>query len=146
MEFIKRNTDYALRALVYMAEDGGGRPYPVGEIAEATGTPETFLRKVVQRLDAAGVVATKRGVGGGVSFLKKTEAISVFEVVEAVQGPVAINKCFISNRECADREGCHIRRTLGAMQDEMVDLFKTATVGKLAKHTKPIGEKNAKHN
>lgn len=135
MEFIKRNTDYALRALVYMAETGAERPYPMGEIASATGTPETFLRKVVQKLDAAGVVATKRGVGGGVTFRKQPDTISVFEVVEAVQGPVAINKCFVSNRECIDREACRIRRSLGAMQEEMVGLFKAATVAKLAKHT-----------
>lgn len=138
MEFIKRNTDYALRALVYMAEAGGERSYPMGEIASATGAPETFLRKVVQKLDAAGVVATKRGAGGGVSLRKHPNVISVFEVVEAVQGPVAINKCFVSNRECIDREACGIRRNLSVMQNDMVSLLKTATVAKLARHTKPI--------
>ncbi len=146
MELIKRNTDYALRALVYMAEMGGEKPYPMGDIATATGAPETFLRKVVQKLDAAGVVVTKRGVGGGVSFLKAPEAISVFEVVEAVQGPLAINKCFVSDRECIDQAACLIRKNLGKIQADVVDLFKTATVAKLAKHTKHQGGKNAKRN
>lgn len=138
MEFIKRNTDYALRALVYMAETGGERPHSMGEIASATGTPETFLRKVVQKLDAAGMVATKRGAGGGVSLSRLPETISVFDVVEAVQGPVAINKCFMENRECIDLESCHIRRTLGKMQNDIVVLFKTATVAKLTEHSKPL--------
>jgi len=146
MEFIKRNTDYALRALVYMAETGDERPYPMGEIATATGTPETFLRKVVQKLDAAGVVSTKRGVGGGVSFRKAPEVISIFEVVEAVQGPLAINKCFVSDRGCVDQAACLIRKNLGEIQADVVDLFKTATVAKLAMHTKPKGGKNAKRN
>ncbi len=136
MELIKRNTDYALRALVYMVEMGGEKPYPMGDIATATGAPETFLRKVVQKLDAAGVVSTKRGVGGGVSFLKAPDVISVFDVVEAVQGPLAINKCFISDRECADHAACLIRKNLGEIQADVVSLFKTATVAKLAKHTK----------
>lgn len=140
MEFIKRNTDYALRALVYMAEEGGEKPYPMNKIANATGTPESFLRKLVQKLDAAGVVTTKRGAAGGVSLRKRPETISVFEVVEAVQGPVAINKCFVSNRECADREACVIRRNLGDIQDDIVELFKNATVGKLAQHTKPLAD------
>ncbi|MFA5866770.1 MAG: Rrf2 family transcriptional regulator [Actinomycetota bacterium] len=146
MEFIKRNTDYALRALVYMAEMGGEKPYPMGDIATATGAPETFLRKVIQRLDAAGVVATKRGVGGGVSFRKQPEAISIFEIVEAVQGPLAINKCFLSDRECVDQGACRIRRNLVEIQDDVIDLFKTATVAKLARNTKPKGGKNAKRN
>ncbi len=146
MELIKRNTDYALRALVYLAEADDGKPHPMGEIATATGAPETFLRKVIQKLDAAGVVATKRGVGGGVSFLMRPDAISVFEIVEAVQGPLAINKCFVSDRECADQDACLIRRNLIGIQEDVIDLFKTATVAKLASHTKPKGGKNAEHN
>ncbi len=137
MEFIKRSTDYALRALVYMAENGNGTPHRMVELAEATGAPETFLRKVVQKLDAAGVVETRRGPGGGVSFRKGPEFISVLEVVEALQGPVAVNKCFISNRECADRKGCIIRQNLGVIQDDMVTLFRMATVDKLANNTVP---------
>lgn len=136
MELLKRNTDYALRALVHMAASGEQDSFRMGDLAAVTGAPETFLRKVMQKLDAAGVVNTRRGSGGGVTFGKSPGMISVLEVVEAVQGPIAINKCFVSNRECADREGCTVRRNLGSMQEEMVGLFRTATVAKLA------GEKN----
>lgn len=132
MELLRRNTDYALRALVHMAAFGGENTFRMGDLAKATGAPETFLRKVMQKLDAAGVVATKRGTKGGVSLGKAPALISVLEVVEAVQGPVAINKCFVSNRECADREGCTIRRNLGSIQDDMVSLFRTATVETLS--------------
>ncbi len=133
MELIKRNTDYALRALVHMAETANDTIHPLGELAAVTGAPETFLRKVVQKLDAAGVVATRRGRGGGVCFQKDPDVITVLEVVEAVQGPVAINKCFVSNRECAGRRDCLIRRNLGGIQTDLTDLLREATVGTLAR-------------
>ncbi len=136
MELIKRNTDYALRALVHMAEADNDRIHPMGELAAATGAPETFLRKVVQKLDAAGVVATRRGRGGGVCFQKDPDAITVLEVVEAVQGPVAINKCFIANRECDDRFACLIRSNLGGIQNDLLELLRAATVTNLARDTR----------
>lgn len=136
MELIKRNTDYALRALVHMAETANGGVYSLAALATATGAPETFLRKVVQKLDSAGVVETKRGRGGGVCFRKDPADITVLEVVEAVQGPVAINKCFVSNRECADRAACMIRRNLGGIQNDLTGLLAAATVSKLARHTR----------
>jgi Rrf2 family transcriptional regulator, iron-sulfur cluster assembly transcription factor len=136
MELIKRNTDYALRALVHMAETPDMAIYPLARLATATGAPETFLRKVVQKLDAAGVLVTRRGRGGGVSFRKDPDQITVLEVVEACQGPVAINKCFVSNRECADRSACLIRQNLGGIQDNLTGLLRTATVGKLARQTR----------
>lgn len=135
MELIKRNTDYALRALVHMAEAEHGRFYRMGELATATGAPETFLRKVVQKLDAAGVVSTRRGRSGGVCFRKDPDSITVLEVVEAVQGPVAINKCFVSNRECGGRSACLIRRNLGGIQEDLIGLLRAATVSNLARNT-----------
>jgi Rrf2 family transcriptional regulator, iron-sulfur cluster assembly transcription factor len=138
MELLKRNTDYALRALVHMAAFGTQDMFRMGDLAKATGAPETFLRKVMQKLDAAGVVITRRGSGGGVSFGKTPDLISVLEVMEAIQGPVAVNKCFVANRECDDRTGCAIRRNLGTIQDDMVNLFRTATVASLAAGAAPI--------
>ena len=129
---IKRNTDYALRALTHMAAQGDLEPHRLRELAAATGAPETFLRKVVQRLDAAGIVDTKRGPGGGVSLSRAPADISVLEVVEAVQGPVAVNKCFIASRECDNRAGCVIRSSLVSVQERMIEIFKTTTVGGLA--------------
>ena len=136
MELIKRNTDYALRALVHMAETKHEGNYALAELAAATGAPETFLRKVVQKLDLAGVVETKRGRSGGVCFSKDPEEITVLEVVEAVQGPVAINKCFVTDRACAERSACLIRRNLGAIQNDLTGLLRAATVGQLAGQNK----------
>jgi Rrf2 family protein len=136
MELIKRNTDYALRALTFMAEgrEGAAR---ISDLAAATGAPEDFLRKVVRKLDAAGIVATRRGPGGGVVLNKAPSLISVFDVVEAVQGPFAVNRCFVTDADCADRKGCVIRRNLNDIQDDMVAVFKRATVENLAVRRKP---------
>lgn len=131
MELIKRNSDYALRALVMMAANGPERAHQVGRLAEDAGVPEGFLRKTFQRLYRAGIVSSKRGPAGGFSFAKEPADITVLEVLEAIQGPVAVNKCFLGNG-CGNKGTCKLRKSLAGVQQNIVDLFSDVTIETLA--------------
>ena len=81
--------DYASRALLSLAlhgEEGG--PTSVRDIAERTGLPQPYLEQILLALKGAGLVRSKRGVGGGYMLARTPEEISLSDIVSAVDGPI----------------------------------------------------------
>lgn len=82
--------DYASRALVSLAlHADDGRPNSVRDIAERTGLPQPYLEQILLALKGAGLVRSKRGVGGGYVLAREPADISLAEIVGAVEGPIA---------------------------------------------------------
>jgi Rrf2 family protein len=117
MAIINRETDYALRALRSLAL--AGQVVPVSALAEAEGVPELFLRKIMQRLHAAGIVESRQGPAGGYKLARPAVGISFLDVVEAVQGPLLVNECFGEPGVCRAAPDCPLRRRLAALQREL---------------------------
>jgi Rrf2 family iron-sulfur cluster assembly transcriptional regulator len=83
--------DYACRALLSLSlHDGEGTPTSVRDIAERTGLPQPYLEQILLALKGAGLVRSKRGVGGGYVLARPPERISLAEVVSAVDGPIVL--------------------------------------------------------
>lgn len=81
--------DYACRALVSLALHGGGQtPTSVREIADRTGLPQPYLEQILLALKGAGLVRSKRGVGGGYVLARDPESILLSQIVSAVDGPI----------------------------------------------------------
>jgi Rrf2 family iron-sulfur cluster assembly transcriptional regulator len=81
--------DYASRALLSLAlHAGDSRPTSVRDIAERTGLPQPYLEQILLALKGAGLVRSKRGVGGGYVLARPPEAISLAQIVSAVEGPI----------------------------------------------------------
>jgi Rrf2 family iron-sulfur cluster assembly transcriptional regulator len=83
--------DYACRALVSLslhAEDSG--PTSVRDIADRTGLPQPYLEQILLALKGAGLVRSKRGVGGGYVLARAADAITLADIVSAVDGPIAV--------------------------------------------------------
>ena len=83
--------DYACRALLSLAlhADGDG-PTSVRDIAERTGLPQPYLEQILLALKGAGLVRSKRGVGGGYVLARTPEEIRLSEIVSAVDGPITL--------------------------------------------------------
>jgi Rrf2 family protein len=117
---IARETDYAIRCLLFMA----GNPvknHTVGQIARSREIPQSFLAKILQKLVRAGILTSARGTGGGFRLSRNPGEITLLQVIEAIEGPLAVNDCFLENRTCsmASRCGAHaawkeIRKGLAA--------------------------------
>ena len=83
--------DYASRALLSLALHGDGRtPTSVREIADRTGLPQPYLEQILLALKGAGLVRSKRGVGGGYVLARPPEQIRLSEIVSAVDGPIVL--------------------------------------------------------
>jgi Rrf2 family protein len=80
--------DYASRALLSLALHDVGEPTSVRDIAERTGLPQPYLEQILLTLKGAGLVRSKRGVGGGYVLARDPSEISLAEIVSAVDGPI----------------------------------------------------------
>lgn len=83
--------DYACRALLSLAlHDDGDTPTAVRDIAERTGLPQPYLEQILLALKGAGLVRSKRGVGGGYVLARPPKEITLGEIVSAVDGPISV--------------------------------------------------------
>ncbi len=80
--------DYAARALLSLALHESERPTSVKEIAERTSLPQPYLEQILLAVKGAGLVRSKRGVGGGYVLARPPEEITLAEIVAAVEGPI----------------------------------------------------------
>jgi Rrf2 family protein len=88
---ISQTAEYALRAIVYMAQHNTA--HVVNNIAQATCVPSKYLSKVMQSLGKAGIVSSQRGVGGGFTLAKPPSSITIYDVVQAVDPIKRIMAC-----------------------------------------------------
>jgi Rrf2 family iron-sulfur cluster assembly transcriptional regulator len=79
--------DYAARALLSLALHGNDRPTSVKEIAERTTLPQPYLEQILLAVKGAGLVRSKRGVGGGYVLARHPREITLADIVSAVEGP-----------------------------------------------------------
>src|SRR5512143_2128235 len=104
---ITRETDYAVRCVHYLSVKLG-EVTMVEEISREMCIPRTFLAKILQKLTKASIVKSHRGVKGGFELARHPRKINMLEVVEAVQGPVAMNVCALDERLCGFSSTCSI--------------------------------------
>ena len=80
--------DYAARALLSLALHGDDRPTSVKEIAERTNLPQPYLEQILLAVKGAGLVRSKRGVGGGYVLARPPDQINLAQILAAVEGPL----------------------------------------------------------
>src|SRR5262245_39687768 len=98
--------DYAARALLSLALHGKDRPTSVKEIAERTSLPQPYLEQILLALKGAGLVRSKRGVGGGYVLARSAASITLGEIVSAVDGPIVVGDFGLPHEDGAcDHEG-----------------------------------------
>ena len=102
---ISRKTDYALRILSMLVEEGD-ELLSVRIAAERVGVPYSFARSIQHGLSHAGIIESVRGVRGGMGLKVDPEEISVYDVIVAVQGPLCINDCTAPDGACGRMGSC----------------------------------------
>lgn len=124
--------DYATRALLSIALHGYAGPTSVKEIAERTGLPQPYLEQILLAVKGAGIVLSKRGVGGGYVLARPPEEITLADVVAAVDGPIT------SILDAHDhREGhCVVQDVWVKVSDSMREVLDTFTLADLVAQTR----------
>jgi len=129
---LTRKGEYAIRGIIYLAQQPPGRVSLISEIAAAAEVPQTFLAKIFQSFAKLGLVTSSRGTGGGFVLARPASSITLREVVEAVEGPIVPNRCLLG-RPC-DRDGtCRVHGIWKQVQTGVVNILDSVTIDTLAK-------------
>ena len=122
---LSRKADYALRAVAYVAQLKKGDLASIGRIAKARGIPREFLAKILKELTRAGILVSFQGVTGGYRLARAPRDFSFLDVIEAMEGPVAVNLCVDgSHCDCTREKGCEIRPFFVRQQEQITRALK----------------------
>lgn len=108
--------DYAVRVIVDLAAQPRGATVKSDDLGRRTGVPRAFLSKIIQVLAHAGLVRTQRGTHGGIGLLEKPRAITLRQVIEAVEGPIYLNRCLIRPGLCPRDSFCPVHPVWARIQ------------------------------
>lgn len=125
--------DYAIVMLSAAARLGGDGHVSATALAEETGVPLPTAQKLMGRLAAAGLLESSRGTGGGFRLARAPGSISVADIIEAVEGPIAMTSCVEDGRhDCGLEDACRVRPHWGAVNMAVKGALGEVTLASLA--------------
>ncbi|MBI5069644.1 MAG: Rrf2 family transcriptional regulator [Deltaproteobacteria bacterium] len=127
---ISRKIDYGLRAMIYLASIPDGAVVPFREIGRKMSVPEDFLAKILKHLVDRGLVRSTRGPRGGYALGRPAADISFLDVIEAVEGPVALNVC-LDDEGCGREPSCTMASVWREGQEKMLEVYRQARLSQL---------------
>lgn len=119
--------DYAVVLMCTAARQCGAMPLQAAKLAEQSQIPGPTVQKLVSSLARAGLLVASRGSGGGVRLARPAAAINLADIIEAVEGPIALTSCVEPSRhECAIQGNCkvqpHWAAVNGAVRGALADI------------------------
>ena len=130
---ITRQADYAVRAMIHVANLPADSRVSTATISEAQHIPLPFLTKVIAHLVRAGLVTTNRGMGGGVSIARAPEEITLLDVLEAVEGPISLNRCLLRGVTCEIQPDCAVYDVWAEVQAQLVENLRSVRLDALVR-------------
>jgi Rrf2 family protein len=128
---ISRRTDYGVRVIIDLASLPSNGRASTSDIADRQNIPAPFLAKIISQLSLSGLVYTYRGSGGGVSLARPASEISLLEVIEALDGPMRLNRCTIEPDACPQNGHCPVHHIWVQAQTDLTVLLGNTTFDNL---------------
>lgn len=130
---LTREGDYGIRSVLYLARQPYKKISFVTEISEDYKIPRSFLAKILQKLVKAKIVRSYRGVKGGFSLARQAKDISVLDVLEAIEGKLAMNICLADKKKCDFSRNCPIHSVWASVQSKVVEVLKKSNFEDLSR-------------
>jgi Rrf2 family protein len=128
---LTRKAEYAIRAMVDIASRSGEARVTAKEIALRQDIPPVFLTQVIGELKNSGLLNTTKGAGGGITLGITPARINVREIIEAIEGPIALNDCLMGENGCARKSSCQIHDMWSQAQAKMVSVLESTSLADL---------------
>ena len=134
---LSKKADYALIAMKHLALLSESGSSSAREIAGHYDIPVEVLAKVLQRLARRGLLASHQGTRGGYYLARPATAISVADVIQAIDGPIKVTACSDDEVDCDQYSKCTVRDPLWRIKDRIVSALSACTVFEMATDTMP---------
>ena len=126
-----RSAEYAIRALVHLAQVPEGKYAMVKQIAAQENIPAHFLAKILQQLVRKGLLGSSKGPTGGFCLRLPAENIHLMQLVEALDGLTAHRKCVSGLSECTDQAPCAMHDSWVSLRSRIMDYLETTSIAEL---------------
>lgn len=130
---ITREADYAIRVILHLSAADDGEKISASTIAEEQTIPSQFLLKILRKLRQQGLIKSFMGVKGGYMLNKEPKDITLRNVIEAIDGPIYLNRCLLNPSQCNRYPiNCDVHKELQIIQDRLtsdLDSVNFANIG-----------------
>lgn len=123
-----RQCEYAIQAVTYLARKPEGSNTSIRELARTLKIPHHFLAKILQRLRHKGLLSSSRGPTGGFSLGKPVEGITLFHIVDAIDGVSFASRCVLGFPECSGKHPCAVHEQWGGIRDSIYSMLVSRSV------------------
>lgn len=128
---ISKTAEYALRSVIYLAEQEARGLVPAMEVAAALGVPANYLSKILHTLGRQGLVVSQRGPNGGFRLARPAGEVTLAEVIEPFDQIAARRECLLGRPQCADATACAVHERWKEVHARVSSFFQGTKVSQL---------------
>ena len=131
-----RQCEYGIQGVLYLALKPQGEMTSIKELTKHLDIPYHFLGKILQRLTHNGLLISLKGPTGGFALGKSPKDITLFDIVDAIDGSDFKTKCVLGFSECSGKSPCSVHSTWGKMRDDVYQMLVNKNIAEMAKDMK----------
>jgi len=131
-----RECEYALQAVLYLALQREDGMTSIKTLTRKLDIPYHFLAKILQRLTRKGLLRSLKGPAGGFALSLPAEKITLFQIIEAIDGAEFMTTCVLGFSECSGRNPCSVHEQWGEMRTSIHAMLVNKSIAQMARETK----------
>ncbi len=125
---LTKKADYGLIAMRHLAQHADFGACSAKDLAEMYSIPQEALAKILQRLAKSGLLVSQQGTNGGYTLARDSRAITAFEVIRAIDGPLFMTSCTTQKGECSQVDRCTVREPLRKVSRSIEEVLTKLTL------------------
>ena len=120
--------DYAVRVAIYLAQQGVGARVSAMDIARDQQVPKALIPKILQAMARKGIITTSSGRNGGAVLSKDPTELSIYELIEAIDGPITLSRCLKDEGICPRDSFCPVHPFWAKTREKFIGMLEDAKI------------------
>ena len=134
--FFSRQCEYALQAVLYLALKPMGGMTSIKDLSSRLSIPHHFVGKILQDLTYKGLLTSQKGPTGGFALAMPAKDITLFHIVEAIDGVAFTNSCMLGFSECSSKNPCAVHNQWAGLRDGIYNMLVNKSIDEMAREMK----------
>jgi Rrf2 family transcriptional regulator, iron-sulfur cluster assembly transcription factor len=139
--FFSRQCEYALQAVLFLALKSDGEMTSIKDLAKRLHIPHHFLGKILQDLTKKGLLTSLKGPTGGFGLAMPAKEITLYHIVEAIDGGNFLKTCVLGFSECSGSSPCAVHDRWASLRENVYNMLVSKSIAQLAAETRKPGYK-----